>query len=256
MMNLVLSEKMPLRRRKESLQTLSNKLHETASGLETHFEILGLTKNGWPSIRISGPDTEIYTEILKRDIGFAVTKIESLEPHSITKAFVEKIQQERNTIQLDIGFDPDEAINVEYHASDLRSQLFDGQKIPFKAMVSRYCLNGGFPLEVRISDNSLDQGALSVVLSDSQVSSLTEWRDERFERLILQGAFFHEVEKATKDLKLARDLADMAELSLMTSLLTCKLGTQARGLVPKLGPLLRSATFCVFQSSSLVNSAA
>jgi hypothetical protein len=123
-------------------------------------------------------------------------------------------------------------------------------------MVARYCLTGGFPLEVRISNISLDHGALPVVLSDSQVSSLVEWPDERFERLIVHGAFFHEVEKATKDLKLARDLADMAELSLVTSLLTCKLGTQARGLVPRLGPLLRRATFCVFQSSSLTDSAA
>ncbi len=251
MTDLVLSERISPAKANESITVLLKKLRQRLSGLEVTVDALDLTSSGWPRIRVSGPDEEISEQILRQEIGIAKTKPALLDPNTITKAFIDRIDSRGGILVLDAGLDPEEKVRVEYATSDLRAQLFDGEQIPLEAMVAEHCLHPGIPLEIRIPTPGSHPVKIRATLSDRQVERLRDWKEEPFERLIIQGAFTHEVEAATRQLKLTRDLADTIELSLVVSVLICKLGTKARGLIPRLGPLLKEATFYVHSGSSL-----
>jgi hypothetical protein len=53
--------------------------------------------------------------------------------------------------------------------------------------------------------------------------------------------------------KLDRDVIDVESLGLLEHALTCKLGTDAAGLIPKIGRILKNAKFAVFNPKRLTN---
>jgi hypothetical protein len=66
------------------------------------------------------------------------------------------------------------------------------------------------------------------------------------DRLIVLGAEFRDVERAVKISKHTRDVVRVEQLGLLEHGVVCKLGTDAVGLVPRLGRFLRSATLVPF----------
>ncbi len=250
MMDLVLSERIHPTRRNESVVVLLNKLRQMFHGLEVSVDIKDLTSSGWPRIRMSGPDEEVSEQILRREIGFSTARSVLLESNIVTKAFVDRIDSRADAIVLDIGLDPRENVRVECAASMLQAQLFDGELTTLETMVAKYCIHPGIPISIRIPTPHYQSGKIGAMLSDSQSDMFREWKEEPFERLIIQNAFMHEVETVTRQLKLSRDLADTTELSLMVCVMTFKLGTRARGLIPRLGPSLKEAQFYICSGSS------
>ena len=244
-MDLVLSERIHLRRRNESVVVLLNRLRQMVHGLEVSVDIKDLTSSGWPRISMSGPDEEVSEQILKREIGVSATRSALLESNTIAKAFVDRIDTREDAIVLDIGLDPRENVRVICEASTLQAQLFDGELTPLETMVAKYCIRPGIPISIRIPAPHCQSGKIGTVLSDRQSDVFREWKEEPFERLVIQNAFMHEVETAIRQLRLSRDLADNTELSLMVCVMTFKLGTRARGLIPRLGPSLKDAQFYI-----------
>jgi hypothetical protein len=52
--------------------------------------------------------------------------------------------------------------------------------------------------------------------------------------------------------RLDRDVIEVEDLGLFEYALTCKLGTEARGLIPRVGRYMRNAVFVVFNSKKSI----
>jgi hypothetical protein len=66
------------------------------------------------------------------------------------------------------------------------------------------------------------------------------------DKLIVLGVALRQVEDTLGYAQLNRDIISVESLGLFEHALTCKLGTDAAGLIPKIGRLLKSAKFAVF----------
>jgi hypothetical protein len=68
---------------------------------------------------------------------------------------------------------------------------------------------------------------------------------------LVLGPSLHEVKVTIEHAKLERDVIDVEPLGLLEHALTCKLGTDAAGLIPKIGRKLKNAKFAVFNPKAL-----
>ncbi len=68
------------------------------------------------------------------------------------------------------------------------------------------------------------------------------------DRLIILGASKGEIENVLERTRLNRDVIDVETLGMFEHALTCKLGTNAAGLVGMMGRYLRNSVFVVFNA--------
>ena len=66
------------------------------------------------------------------------------------------------------------------------------------------------------------------------------------------GASAHEINNAIKHAKLERDVIEIEQIGLLEHALTCKLGTDATGLIPKISRKLKNSKFIVFNPKKLI----
>ena len=78
------------------------------------------------------------------------------------------------------------------------------------------------------------------------------WVSCGFDRLIVLGSTFSEVERAVKLSRHFRDVIKVESLGVLEQLILCKLGTDAVGLIPKLGRYLKFAVLAPFSPKKIV----
>jgi hypothetical protein len=88
-------------------------------------------------------------------------------------------------------------------------------------------------------------------LSSRQIRKYTVWRESLLDRLVILGASLHEIKMTLEHAKLDRDVIDVEPLGLLEYALTCKLGTDAAGLIPKIGRTMKNAKFSVFNPKKI-----
>jgi len=247
---VVLMEKIPQRRDRKFLSELEASLGNISSGLAVEITVRGKTESRLPRLRISGEDEEAFTEILRRSFGLAPRDHVELLDQPIRKGFVQRPSDRDDTLLMDVGLESSPPFQVTLGADRLRAQLSDGRDTSLRGMVTKYGFFEDFPLELRIVSCNEDNRRLRVELSDRQWNMLKEWSQLPLDRITAQDVLDSEVRSAVKRTGLERDLAAVENLSLSTHSLICKLGTDGKGLVPKLGPHLKAARLFVFHPDS------
>ena len=247
---LVLLEKIPRGRDRRFLGELEARLRDESSGLAVDIRMIGLTKSRLPRVECSGDDQEAFMEILRRSHGVGPRNYLDLSDQPIRKGFVVKPSKREEALSIDVGLESDTSCHVTLPVDRLRAQLFDGRGVPLRDMVARCGFLEDYPLELRIISHDEYSQRIEAELSDRQRSLIQEWRQVPLDRVIAQDVLASEVSAAVKKARIDRDLAAIENLSLCTHSLICKLGTDGRGIVPKLGPYLREARFFVFHPNS------
>jgi len=249
-MELVLTEKIPQGRDRKFLSELEASLRGISSGLGVDIKVKGLTKSRLPRLQISGEDEEAFTEILRRSFGLAPRDHVELLDKPIRRGFVQRPPDQDDALLMDVGLESSSPFQVTLGADRLRAQLLDGRDVSLRGMVARYGFFEDFPLELRIISCDEDNRRLHAELSDRQWNMLKEWSQLPLDRITAQDVLDSEVRSAVKRASLERDFAAVENLSLGTHSLICKLGTDGKGLVPKLGPHLKAARLFVFHPNS------
>ena len=85
----------------------------------------------------------------------------------------------------------------------------------------------------------LDGENISVELADEQREQLVSWRKYPFDRVIVIGADKIQAENAVRFSGLQDDIVKVESLSLFVQSLLCKIGTDAPGVIAKIGNRLR-----------------
>jgi hypothetical protein len=148
---------------------------------------------------------------------------------------------------VDVGL-PDSEFSVSFIPLwRLQAQLGDGKKMPLQHLIELFCLFDFVPVSVRIvSDFSREKRAYEAEFSEAQLSRFSDWLKSNLDRVIVLGASRKDVEWAIEKTRHLRDVFEIETLGPLEHALLCKLGTDAVGLLPKLGPYLAASNLAPF----------
>ena len=107
------------------------------------------------------------------------------------------------------------------------------------------------PTEVKVLEVDAEKGTIEAEIQESQIRKLLTWKDSLLDRLIVVGASATEINGTLEQEGLNRDVIDIESLGTFEHALVCKLGTDAAGLIGRLGRHLRKSKFTVFNPKNL-----
>lgn len=221
---------------------LEQALIEVKGDLSGSLTLAGFSPHGWAEINITGEDHEILTQLISRSFGPAVTTIQQIEFPGTYEASI--IGPDPRGLRFDIGLGS-ERYEWIIPTGNLSAQLADGKSTPLRQLMECYCLYSGSRASVRIMGPVGD--ALDAWLSDECVDRLASWINSGLDRVQIFDCYREEAESAVAKLHLSRDVISVESLTLTLQSAICKLGTDAIGLIPELGHILRKQRLRPFQ---------
>ncbi|TRO45867.1 DUF2110 family protein [Candidatus Bathyarchaeota archaeon] len=233
------------------LNQISKALDFSFKGLEVETKILGVVADGWVQIALSGEDEGIATNYLIKEVGICPSNFGNVKKFSTLKGYIKNIGKNGAILSVDVGvFQP----KIGYATIELRrlqAQLVDGEKIAIRKIAELFGLCEYLPVNVKVTGLNEEKSRIDAELSSKQIRKYMVWRESLLDRLLVLGSSLHEVKATIEHAKLERDVIDVEPLGLLEHALTCKLGTDAAGLIPKIGRTLRNAKFAVFNPKTL-----
>jgi hypothetical protein len=150
-------------------------------------------------------------------------------------------------LYVDIGVFEPRFRSVAVSWSCLQSQLADGKKIPFQRLMEVFCLCDFMPLRIKVLGAlNIRTGLWEAELSEQQLSRFADWLESDLDRLVVLGSTRGEIEQAVARKHHFRDVIRIEALGPFEHVVVCKLGTDAVGLMPKLGPYVGRASLMPF----------
>ena len=231
------------------LKQISKALEAELKGLEVNVKIIGSVAGGWVQIALSGEDERISTNCVIKKVGLCPTIFGNVKKFSTLKGYIQKI--EKNDLSVDVGVFQPKIAHAIVPLSHLQTELVDGRKFALRKIAELFGFCEGLSVIVKIKDLYEEKSRIDAELSSKQIRRYVVWRGSLLDRLLVFGPAFHEVEATIERTKLDRDIIDVEPLGLFEHALTCKLGTDAAGLIPKIGRNLKRARFTVFNPKTL-----
>jgi len=216
-------------------------------GLEVRLQVVGKTDRGWIQIDVSGEDEDVALRVLDQKVGLAPVSLSNMKRFSLLKGKVVSSEAREAGLKVDVGVFSPKPVDATIPLQTLQAQLADGKSFSLEQLVDLFCFYVNMPLEVKVvSDVGSDSDSVEAALSEEQLSQITGWIHSNLDRLIVLGATTSDVEDAIKRSRHVRDVIKVESLGLLEHAVLCKLGTEARGLMPKFGPMLPHAVLAPF----------
>jgi hypothetical protein len=233
------------------LKLVSKALRRMLQGLEVEAKVLGTIAGGWVQVGVSGEDEGVATNYLVKEIGLCPISFGSIRKFSVLKGYVKGIKADVGELLVDVGVFQPKNVYATLGLRRLRAQLVDGREVALRRIVELFGFCEGLPVNVKVTSLKAEASRVDAELASKQVGIYVAWRDSLLDRLLVLGSSLGEVKEALKQAKLERDVIDVESLGLLEHALTCKLGTDAAGLIPKIGRRLRNSKFAVFNPKAL-----
>jgi hypothetical protein len=235
------------------LKQIDDLLKSEFENLSVDIKVLGNSPGNWVKVSISGEDEVIATSFINKKIGTSPISIKKVNKFSVLKGYISKIDTATQELKVDIGVFEPKIIQATIPLAYLQAQLADGKKIDLQKISEIFGLKENLPLTVKVTHlNDEENDTLQAELSAPQIEKIRLWQQSLLDRLIILGASQGEIETVLERTRLNRDIIGIEELGLFEHALTCKLGTDAAGLVSKVGRYMRNSRFIVFNPKKLV----
>jgi hypothetical protein len=234
------------------LKLVDKNLKSTLKGLKVETKICGLTPRGWVQIAVSGEDEKIALHHLADEIGLCPIQLEHVKKFSTVKGRVISLGKSSEKIYADIGISSPNIVDATISLNYLQAQLVDGRKVALKKFVELFGFCDHLPLTVKILEINEEKSRIEAMLSERQVIQYRNWMKSLLDRLIIFGAPLYEVRSALKIAGFSRDVITIEPLGLLEHAVVCKLGTDAVGLIPKIGKNLWNTNFTVFNPKKVL----
>jgi len=231
---------------------VDNFLKFTLKGLKVKTENCEVTPRGWVRIVLSGEDEQVALNYLVEEVGLCPSRLEDVEKNATLKGRLTSMSKSKDELSVDIGVSAPMIIDATISLQRLQAQLVDGRKVALKKIVELFGLRENLPLEVKVLGVSEENGHVEAMLSEKQVKQFKTWTQSLLDRLIIIGSTDYEVKSALKKAGLDRDVVDIKPLGFFEHAVVCKLGTDAKGLIPKIGKNLRNAGFAIFSPKRII----
>jgi hypothetical protein len=219
--------------------------------LDVETKILSTAADRWPQLALSGEDEGIAASYVSKEIGICPVSLENISKFSVLKGYIADLAESKEELSVDVGVFKPEIVHAMVPLRHLQAQLVDGRKIALRKIGELFGLCEDLPVRVRVSRLNVDESCIDAELSTEQVERFQVWRESLLDRLVVLGPSLHELQRLLENAKLDRDVIGVDTLGMFEHALTCKLGTDAAGLIPKIGRNLRNAKFAVFNPKRL-----
>lgn len=233
------------------------KLNQSKKIIQSYFENLDVketnlcvNKAGWLQLNIDGEDEKIAINYLIEKIGLLPINKEIIKKNSSYNGKISNINENKSLL-IDIGiFNPRLSL-ATISLEKLQNQLMNGKKISLKEIISLFGFAKDLPLKIKVLNISERENHIEAELSDTQISLFDSWQKSLLDRLIIIGVSRNQIKKALNLTRLNKDVIDVESLDLFVHALTCKLGTDAVGLIPRIGKILKNAKLVVFNPKKI-----
>jgi len=230
-----LAEKIPPQILKQGSQFIAKVLAEKARGLEMESEFG--QQGQWLQVKARGEDADAFLNLLRQELGEAPVSRANLEKWDIVRGFVAGAGRIGYGVYVDIGIQNPKPKDALYPLHRMRAQLADGEPRSAREILDANALVDFVPLKMIVTE--LEGENISVELDDQARDKLVSWRKYPFDRVIVVGADKAFVENAVRASGLQSDIVKVESLSLFVQSVLCKIGTEAPGVIAKIGNRLR-----------------
>ena len=218
--------------------------------LDCSLTDISVTENGWVRVQVSGRDEMVVVRLLRRRCGLAPISVANVKHFSTFRGRVTFSGRSRTEAFVDVGAFSPNPVYARIPLRTLQGQLVGGHKLAMQRIEEMFVLLDNLPLEVRVM--KVDVETLTAELTEKQLGIFGHWVDERFDRLIVLGVPIGGVLRAIDRARLEGDVLCVESLGLLEHAVICKLGTDAVGLVPRLGRWMPSGVLGVFSPRSVL----
>ena len=235
---------------RSSLERFKEALRRMCGGLRVKFSNFHNVTNGWIKVKVNGEDEKAAINLLAREIGLAPVSANNVTRFSVWSGRI--IFSRRSKLLIDIGVFSPNPIYASIPLSRLQAQLVDGEECDLDEISELYGLVDGIPLEIRVV--TVKATEFEAELTQEQMRLYHRWIDSRLDRLIVLGSTYEEVVEAIRKARFVSDVTTVASLGMLEQLIVCKLGTDAAGLIRRLGRRLRYSTLVCFSPRNILRS--
>jgi hypothetical protein len=235
------------------LKLVDEFLRSTLRGLDVAISSVRVVPHRWVQVTVSGEDEKVALHYLADEIGLCPASLEDIKRFSALRGRITAMNENSDKLCVDIGAYMPESINVTIPVQRLQAQLLDGRKVALKEIAELYGFCENLPLGIKISNVDIERKLIQAVISEEQLTLYGKWTKSLLDRLIILGASSVEIGSALRIARCNRDVINMEPLGLFEYAVVCKLGTDARGLIPKIGRSLRNASFTVFDPKKVLD---
>jgi len=217
--------------------------------LMVNIENIEITVDSRIQVVFHGEDEKVALNYLEKEVGLSPISLEALKKFSKVKGYIAKLGVDE--ILVDIGVIFPKTLGASVPLQQLQAKLADGRKIAMQKMAELYGLTENMPITVKIT--SLSENHVEAELDETQLATYRRWVKTLFDRLIVLGASQPETWKAIKNARCKSDIITIEPLGLFENAIVCKLGTDAVGLIPKIGKNLPNTKLEVFKPKMILN---
>jgi hypothetical protein len=221
-------------------------LTDLIGDLSVEVAVKGTLAGKWVQLEISGEDEGVATKLLEREIGFCPTSLENVKKFATLKGYVTNLDKSTDELFVDVGVFQPKTVHAVVSLNHLQAHL-GGKKKPSLKKISDLCgICENLPLEIKVLEVDSKESRVEAELQASQIKKFERWQESLLDRLLVIGASLQEVNVAVEQEGLGRDVIEVEALGTFEHALVCKLGTDAAGLIGRVGRRLRKAKFTVF----------
>jgi len=220
--------------------------------LDVEVKVLSNSASRWVQVSLSGEDEAVAISYITKQIGTCPTNLENAKNQPNLKGYIAKVDLVKQELVVDVGIFEPTTIWATVSLARLQTQLAEGKKLDLKKIAESYGFAERSPLSIKPVSQEGD--ILQAELSAGQVEKLHAWQQSLLDRLIILGASKETIDSVLERTRLTRDVIDIEELGMFEHALTCKLGTNAAGLVSVMGRYLRNSVFVVFDAKKSFDS--
>jgi hypothetical protein len=170
----------------------------------------------------------------------------------VLKGYILKVDNAKQELTVDVGIFEPQTIKATVPAISLQTQLVAGKKLALQEISELFALHENLPLSIKISEVKTE-GELQAELAEEQVERFRMWERSLLSRLLVLGASSSQIEAVLERTRLNRDVIAVEALGMFEHALICKLGTEAAGLIPRIGGYLKNSSLTVFNSRKLAS---
>jgi hypothetical protein len=249
MLKVTLSAKIYSDSQRENVNKI---LKSMLKGLSADAEVVDTTPRGLIQVAISGEDEKVALQFLKEEIGVCPENLEAIKKFSTLKGNITALDKSRNEIYVDIGVHSPTILYAAISLQHLQAQLADGRKIALKKLMELFGFCENLPLIIKTSNINKEKNCIEAMLSQKQISMYQNWTKSLLDKLIVVGLSEVEVKQALREAGLKRDVIALEPLGLFEHAIICKFGTDAAGLIPKIGRKLPNASLTIFSPRKIM----
>jgi len=238
---------------KGQLKQIEMSLQSTFEDLDAQVQILDKTGNQWVRVEVTGEDESVAKNYIAKQIGTCPNTLEEIAINTELKGYIQKIDQKTQQITIDIGILEPKPVYAHIPLITLQTQLLEGKETTLKKITELFALNTNLPINIKINEIHKTENKMEVELSTKQIEMFKNWQDSLLDRLIILGTTTDDVTSTIERTRLNRDVINIESIGLFEQVITCKIGTDATGLIPKIGRYMRNTQILIFNPKKWIN---